>query len=177
MVIPAANDLSQQVVFNPSIPDANKDDPDAGKKFGEVQKAYDTLKDAEKRRVYDRVGRENMERMEQGGGPGPGAGPFGGFEGGFEFRGGPFGFEFRGGSPQDLDEIFEQFFGAGPFGAVRRGRDVRAVVELTFMEAVWGTSVSIFHRQAVISSHAPLWTATCLPGPRDTSAAGTKAFM
>ncbi|GMP62534.1 hypothetical protein CsSME_00024608 [Camellia sinensis var. sinensis] len=36
-------------------PDTNKDDPEAEKKFQEVQKAYEVLKDEEKRAQYDQV--------------------------------------------------------------------------------------------------------------------------
>ncbi|MCI30392.1 chaperone protein dnaJ, partial [Trifolium medium] len=36
-------------------PDANKDDPDAEKKFQEVTMAYEVLKDGEKRQQYDQV--------------------------------------------------------------------------------------------------------------------------
>ena len=38
-------------------PDVNKDDPKASEKFQEVQEAYDTLSDAEKRKQYDEFGR------------------------------------------------------------------------------------------------------------------------
>ena len=42
------------------------------KKFQEVNKAYDTLRDPQKRQQYDHLGADNFERMEQGGGPDPG---------------------------------------------------------------------------------------------------------
>ncbi|KAE9462956.1 hypothetical protein C3L33_05139, partial [Rhododendron williamsianum] len=38
-------------------PDTNKNDPEAEKKFQEVQKAYEVLKDDEKRAQYDQVSR------------------------------------------------------------------------------------------------------------------------
>ncbi|CAM8954972.1 unnamed protein product [Rhodiola kirilowii] len=51
-------------------PDQNKDDPEAEKKFQEVSKAYEILKDEEKRSVYDQVGHDSFERQQEGG-PGP----------------------------------------------------------------------------------------------------------
>jgi DnaJ-class molecular chaperone len=47
-----------------------QDNPEAAKQFQEVSKAYECLRDPEKRRMYDRLGREGMDRMEQDGGPG-----------------------------------------------------------------------------------------------------------
>ncbi|WIA33737.1 hypothetical protein OEZ86_006853 [Tetradesmus obliquus] len=108
-------------------PDTNKDDPEAAKVFQEVSKAYETLRDPEKRRMYDHLGRDGMDRMEQeGGGPG-GASGFGGFAG----YGGPF-------SPQD---IFEQFFRNDPgFGSFFSGNMfVESSMRLSFMEAAKGT--------------------------------------
>ncbi|KAL6557504.1 hypothetical protein OROMI_017854 [Orobanche minor] len=63
-------------------PDTNKDDPEAEKKFQEVQKAYEVLKDEEKRQQYDELGHEAFERVGNGEGPGfadpfgPGFNPF-----------------------------------------------------------------------------------------------------
>ncbi|CAN1293708.1 Chaperone protein dnaJ GFA2, mitochondrial [Linum perenne] len=42
-------------------PDSNKDDPEAQQKFQEVSKAYEVLKDEEKRSQYDQLGHETFE--------------------------------------------------------------------------------------------------------------------
>ena len=49
-------------------------DSAAAQKFQEVSKAYDTLRDPQKRAQYDQVGADGYERMAESGG----AGPFGG---------------------------------------------------------------------------------------------------
>lgn len=69
-----------------------------------------------------------MENMEAGGGGfGDFEGPFGGgFAQGFPGGGQPF--------QEDIERIFEQFFGGQPFGqSRRRGQDFRATVQLSFM--------------------------------------------
>ncbi|PRQ25487.1 putative chaperone DnaJ [Rosa chinensis] len=81
-------------------PDTNKDDPDAEKKFQEVQKAYEVLKDEEKRREYDEYGHDAFEERGNGNGNG--------FPGGF---GSPFeDFFGRQGGGQDVNVILEISF-------------------------------------------------------------------
>ncbi|KAF7139219.1 hypothetical protein RHSIM_Rhsim07G0053700 [Rhododendron simsii] len=51
-------------------PDTNKNDPEAEKKFQEVQKAYEVLKDEEKRAKYDQLGHDAFEENDDGSGKG-----------------------------------------------------------------------------------------------------------
>ncbi|KAL1561978.1 Chaperone protein dnaJ gfa2, mitochondrial, variant 2 [Salvia divinorum] len=104
-------------------PDTNKDDPEAEKKFQEVQKAYEVLKDEEKRQQYDQVGHEAFERAGTGEG---GFDPFGG-GGGFN----PFQDIFRN---ADIFNIFNRDMG---------GEDVKVAVDLSFMEAVQGCTKTL----------------------------------
>jgi len=106
-------------------PDRNPDDPQAEEKFKEVQGAYDTLSDPEKRKEYDA------------------GGMFGGFGGGGP--GGPFG----GGGPAggfDVGDIFSNLFGRGG-GRMQpqqiRGRDLETEVSLSFDQAVNGAQVQV----------------------------------
>jgi molecular chaperone DnaJ len=103
-------------------PDRNPGDKDAEERFKEVQAAYDTLSDPEKRRQYDAGG------MFSGfGGRGPGAGPGGGFT-------------------ADLGDIFSTFFGrraGGAQTATSRGRDLEAEVSLSFEQAMHGAEIPV----------------------------------
>lgn len=111
-------------------PDRNPDDPKAEERFKEVQGAYDTLSDPEKRKEYDAGGAFGGF----GGGAGPfgpgGAGPGGGFATG------------------DLSDLFSNIFSRGggggraqPQGA--RGRDLETEVTLSFDQAVNGAQVNV----------------------------------
>jgi molecular chaperone DnaJ len=106
-------------------PDRNEGDPDAEERFKEVQQAYDTLSDPEKRQQYD------------AGGPfGFGAGGPGGARG---FPGGGF--------ASDLGDIFSTFFnrGGGQAGGPRqaRGRDLETEVSLSFDQAMNGAQITV----------------------------------
>ncbi|KAB5520528.1 hypothetical protein DKX38_024847 [Salix brachista] len=100
-------------------PDTNKEDPEAEKKFQEVSKAYEVLKDDQKREQYDQLGHNAFENQDayQPGGPG------------FES---PFGDFFR------MDDIFSNVFRQNV-----AGQDVKVSVELSFMEAVQGCTKTI----------------------------------
>jgi molecular chaperone DnaJ len=111
-------------------PDRNPDDPSAEERFKEVQGAYDTLSDPEKREQYDSGGMF-------GGFGGPGGGqPFGG--GGFRGGGGF-------GAAGDFGDVLSNLFGRGGRGQAQqqRGRDLETEVSLSFDQAVNGAQVSV----------------------------------
>ena len=99
-------------------PDRNQDDPRAEERFKEVQEAYDTLSDPEKRKQYDA------------------GGMFSGF--------GPRGFS-GGGFTSDLGDIFSTVFGrrGSPQQAQVQGRDLETEVQLSFEQAMEGVEVAV----------------------------------
>ncbi|XP_062233745.1 chaperone protein dnaJ GFA2, mitochondrial-like [Phragmites australis] len=118
-------------------PDTNKGDADAERKFQEVQRAYETLKDEQKRSFYDQVGADQYEKASAGGG---GAGnPF---EGGF---GNPFEDIFGGGGGGGMNDFFKNIFRDREFG----GRDVKVALEISFMDAVQGCTKTISFQTSV----------------------------
>src|ERR1700693_1247513 len=130
-------------------PDVNPGDKTTQKKFQEVQEAYDILRDAEKRRAYDRFGHAGRPMMgfdpsSPGGGFGGQASSAGGFGGGPE--GSSFeGFQFEGG---DLGDLFGNLFG----GRARRtgpekGEDSHGTIEIPFRDAGLGGTTSLSLRR------------------------------
>jgi molecular chaperone DnaJ len=108
-------------------PDRNPDDTDAEERFKEIQQAYDTLSDEEKRKQYDAGGRF----AGFGAGGFPGGGGAGGFPGG--------------GFASDVGNIFSTFFrGRGQQGPrEQRGRDLESEVRLSFDQAMHGTQIAV----------------------------------
>lgn len=106
-------------------PDVNPGDKEAEKKFKEATEAYTVLSDPDKRRQYDQFGHAAFEN---GGG---GAGGFGGFD-------------FSGADMGDIfGDIFGDLFGGGRSrsranNGPMRGANLRARVNITFEEAVFG---------------------------------------
>jgi molecular chaperone DnaJ len=117
-------------------PDINKE-AGAEEKYKEVQEAYETLGDEQKRASYDQFGPAGAN-----GGFGGGAGGFGGFDGaGFG------GFE----------DIFSSFFGGGGGmrnpNAPRQGDDLQYRVNLSFEEAIFGVEKEVsYNREASCST-------------------------
>jgi len=109
-------------------PDRNPDDPKAEEKFKEIQGAYDTLSDPEKRKEYD-----------------SGGGMFGGFAG--APGGGPFGPGAGSAGGFDVGDIFSNLFGRSGGGRAQpqqaRGRDLETEIALSFDQAVQGTQVQV----------------------------------
>lgn len=99
-------------------PDSTGGDSAAESRFKEVTRAYEVLRDPERRARYDRFGPDGVD------GAMPGAGDL--------FGGG-------------LGDLFDAFFSGSAGGTRRRGGPVRGddteiVLELAFREAVFGTS-------------------------------------
>ena len=104
-------------------PDRNPGDAAAEERFKEVQQAYDTLSDPEKRRAYDSGGMFGF-----GAGRGGGGGPFGG----------------GGGFATDIGDIFSSIFSRGQAEPETvRGRDLETEVRISFDQAVNGGQVSV----------------------------------
>ena len=114
-------------------PDKNPGDKEAEAKFKEINEAHDVLSDKQKRARYDQFGHAGVNGS---GNPFAGGNPFGG-AGGQSFN-----FDFGGG----FEDILNNIFGGGsPFGSrrPRRGDDYQVNVQISFEEAIFGTTAAV----------------------------------
>ncbi|MBB3700233.1 DnaJ domain-containing protein [Flammeovirga yaeyamensis] len=112
-------------------PDKNPDDKAAQKKFQEVNEANEVLSDPDKRKKYDKYGKD-WEHADQFESQGFGGGGFGGFgQGGGGFGG--FGNFDQGG---DFSDFFNSMFGGGGRRAPRpqKGGDFKVNINLDLTE-------------------------------------------
>ncbi|MFT4715543.1 MAG: molecular chaperone DnaJ [Paracoccaceae bacterium] len=110
-------------------PDRNKDKPEAEGQFKEVNEAYNTLKDADKKAAYDRYGHAAFEN----GGPGPQG--FGGRPGG----------DFSSAFSDVFEDLFGDVMGGQRGGGQRatRGSDLRYNLRVSLEEAFTGEQKTV----------------------------------
>lgn len=115
-------------------PDRNQGNKEAEEKFKEATEAYEVLADDKKRQAYNQFGFAGVESM---GGPAPQdfSTIFQGFEDIFG----------------DFSGFFDSFFGGSTrrggrssYSSARRGADLRYDLEITLVEAVFGTKKELF---------------------------------
>ncbi|MEK6586748.1 MAG: molecular chaperone DnaJ [Nitrospirota bacterium] len=110
---------------HPDLHTGDQQKKTAEEKFKEINEAYETLSDQDKRKRYDTFGHAGAQQ----GGPG--------FDG-FDFN--------RGGFGEVFNDIFEDFFGQARGGGApraERGNDLQYNLEVEFEEAVYGKEAKL----------------------------------
>lgn len=115
-------------------PDKNNGDEKAEEKFKEINEAYETLSSPEKRKYYDRFGKEaSRQQNAQGFNRNQGFSGFQDFSGNF--------------NQEDISSIFEDIMGNFGFGfnqnARRRGQDVLYLTKIEFLDAFNGKEINV----------------------------------
>jgi molecular chaperone DnaJ len=129
-------------------PDGNPGDATAEERFKEATRAYEILRDPERRRRYDVFGDSGAGN---GGAGGPGAGGRDAF---------------------GFGDLFDAFFGGDPFGMrggpsrPTRGEDAETVVQLDLSEAAFGTTHTVDARLPVTCPRCD--GSGCEPGTHPT---------
>ncbi len=121
-------------------PDRNKGSDAAQEKFKEISEAYNVLSKPEKRKKYD-----ELRRMQEQGGMGPGGRGFEDIFGSQRAGAGHAGPDF---SDTGFSDLFSSIFGegrsAGPgYGMRERGRDMHSRITIPFEKAIKGGKVSV----------------------------------
>jgi len=124
-------------------PDRNPDDKSSEEKFKQINEAYETLSDPQKRRRYDQLRRLRQQDIFTGAQAGRRPGGVGFDELTDLFSGGRVSFDDLGG----IGDIFGRFFrsgaGAGTRPRPQRGQDLTAEVEVPFETAAFGGKVTV----------------------------------
>lgn len=123
-------------------PDRNPGDKEAEEKFREATDAYEVLSDEKKRPLYDQYGFAGVEGMDQGGAQYSHA--FHDFS------------DIFGGAGGGFSDIFDSIFGGGFGGSSRSSRSggpttgdsLRYDLNISFKDAVYGTSTEIHFRHS-----------------------------